>query len=111
MAIGHTVQGNIKEVIVNLEKTSETLLAWFRSNNIKANPNKYHLLVNNKDETYPINVVKKTITDSKCERLLGTQIDQIDHIQLLCKKTSQKINALPRVAYELQSKVINHECV
>ena len=66
MAIGHTVQENIKEVIVNPEKTSETFLAWFRNNNMKSNPDKYHLSVNRKDETYLIKVGNKTITNSKC---------------------------------------------
>ena len=41
----------------------------------------------------------------KCEKLLGIKIDSKpmfdDHVKSLCKKASQKLNALSRVAYQL----------
>ena len=67
---------NIKEVIDNLEKTSGTLLALFKNNRMKANPDKYHILVNSKDRTYPIKVGNKIITNNQCEDLLGIKTDK-----------------------------------
>ena len=41
----------------------------------------------------------------ECEKLLGIKIDSKlmfdDHVKSLCKKASQKLNALSRVAYQL----------
>ena len=37
-----------QEVIADLEKVSKIFLKWFQNNNIKPNPDKYHLLVNNR---------------------------------------------------------------
>lgn len=36
---------------------------------MRTNPDKYKLLVNNKDKIYTIKVGNKTITNSKCEKL------------------------------------------
>ena len=45
------------------------------------------------------------ISNSKCEKLLGIKIDcklMFDnHVKSLCKKASQKLNSLSRVAYQL----------
>lgn len=57
---------NIKEVIDTLKR--------FKNNSIRANPDKHHLLVNNKDRIYTIKVGNKTITYSKCGKLLGIKI-------------------------------------
>ena len=48
-----------------------------------------------------INVENNQITNSKCEKLLGIKIDQkltfTAHINEICKKAGQKMNALSRV--------------
>ena len=81
---------------------AETLVKWFKDNKMKANPGKYHLLVNNTTESHQIKIGDETITRSKCEKLLGVKIDQElnfnEHMTLLCKKASQKLNALSRLA-------------
>ena len=41
---------------------------------MKANSDKYHILVNSKDQTYVIKVGNKIITKIQCEDLLGIKI-------------------------------------
>ena len=52
-----------------------------------------------------LNVGGIEISNSKCEKLLGIKIDSKllfdSHFKSLYKKTSQKLNALSRVAYQL----------
>ena len=37
----------ISDVLIKLENVAETLLQWFKDNRMKANPDKYHLFINN----------------------------------------------------------------
>ena len=78
-----------------------TLLNWFNDNSLKVNPSKYHLAFSGNDSS-KITVGNETSSSSKCEKLLGFKIDSHlnfkEHIESLCKKASQKINALPRLA-------------
>ena len=50
------------------------MLQWFKDSRIKTNPEKYQLLVNNK-KSFQIKIGNKTITNIKCEKLLGFKID------------------------------------
>ena len=92
----------VQNALTKLENAAETLLKWFKDNQMKANPDKYHLLVNNSKDSYQINIGNETITSSKCEKLLGIKIDHElnfnEHVTSLCKKASQKLNALSRLA-------------
>ena len=45
---------------------------------MKANSGKHHLSFNSNNGTYPIKVGNKTITNNKCENLLGIKIDKIE---------------------------------
>ena len=42
---------------------------------MKANPDKYHLLINNTEESFQIKIGNETVTNSKYEKLLGVRID------------------------------------
>ena len=68
---------------------------------MKMNPDKFHLLLSNRKEL-KINICNETISSSKHEKLLGVTIDSKlsfeEHINNLCKKASQKVNALARLA-------------
>ena len=68
---------------------------------MKVKPSKYHLVLSGNDSS-KITVGNETNSSSKCEKLLGVKIDSHlnfkEHIESLCKKASQKINALPRLA-------------
>ena len=81
---------------------------------MKANPGKYHLLLSGSDSSN-ITIGNKTIFSSKCEKLLGIKVDNNlkfkEHIKSLCKKASQKFNALSRLAssmnFEQRSLIMN----
>ena len=76
----------------------------FTDNLFKANPEKYHLLVSTNEKRH-LNVGEIEISNSKGKNLLGIKTDSklmIDsHVKSQCKKASQKLNALSRVAYQL----------
>ena len=92
---------NSAYVIYNLKVLGNTLLKWFNDNSMKAIHGKYDLLLSNSDSS-KITIGNKTISGSKCEKLLGIKIDNNlnfkEKIESLCKKASQKINALSRLA-------------
>ena len=68
---------------------------------MKASPDKYHLLLFGSYSS-KIKIGNKTISSSKCKKLLVIKIDNNlnfkEHIESLCKKASQKINVLSRLA-------------
>ena len=70
---------------------------------MKANPDKFHILLSDKDETLAINVDKHKIFNRGSENLLGITIDSKlsfeEHVSKLCKTASQKLHALARVAH------------
>ena len=68
---------------------------------MKVNLGKHHPLLSGNDSS-KITVKNETTSSSKCEKPLGIKIDSHlnfkEHIEDLCKKASQKINALSRLA-------------
>ena len=58
----------ISDVLIKLENTAETLLQWFKNNRMKANPDKYHLLINNTKESFQIKTGNETVSSSKYEQ-------------------------------------------
>ena len=68
---------------------------------MKANPGKYRFFLSGSD-SITVRIINETISCSKCEKLLGIKIDNNlhfkEHIKSLCKKASQKINTLSRLA-------------
>ena len=91
----------LDEVIESLEKTTDKLFQWFSDNFLKANPDKCHLLINT-DENVALKIKNETITNSSNEKLLGilfnNKFDFDKHVTSLCRKASQKLNALAKVA-------------
>ena len=92
----------ISDVLIKLENAAETLLQWCKDNRMKANPDKYHLLIKNTKESFQIKIGNETVSNSKYEKLLGVKIDHElnfnEHVSSLCKKASQKLNALSQIA-------------
>ena len=83
------------------EISIEKLFNWFQCNNFKANASKCHFfLLPYKPIT--IKIKESAIESSNSENLLGVTINSKlsfdDHITILCRKTSQKLHALSRVA-------------
>ena len=91
----------IPQVISQLEQESRTLLNWIRNNGLKANPDKFHLLLSDPSEELSTKVDNLDIKNSKTQKLLGIEIDNkltfTDHVTSICKKASQKLHALSRV--------------
>ena len=58
---------------------------------MKANPDKYHLLLSGTDAS-KITIRNKTISGSKCQKLLGIKVDNNLNLQNLCvKKQARKL--------------------
>ena len=89
-------------LFLNLKKIRVTLLTWVENNGLKANPDKFHLLLSEKDENVSIMVDNYVVENSNCEKLLGIKIDNAltfhEHVSELCSKASQKLHALSRVS-------------
>ena len=91
----------INEVMNNLETTTEEMFEWFSFNNLKANASKCHLFLS-PYQPVPVNIKGSIIESSNCEKLLGIYIDSNFsfeyHINRICRKASQKLHALSRIA-------------
>ena len=100
----HTTNKHLETVLKDTEQESDSFLKWFTDNLLKENPEKYHLVVSTNEKRH-LNVGEMEISISKCENLLGIKIDSKlifdSHVKALCKKVTQKLNALSRVAYQL----------
>ena len=94
---------NVPAVISQLEADASTLLNWIGSNGLKANPDKFHLLLSEKNRDLSIRVGSFNIKNSNTETLLGIKIDNKltfdPHVSDICTKVSQKLHALSRVGH------------
>ena len=92
----------IPSVISQLENESATLLNWIRNNGLKANPDKFHLILSEANQDYSVRVDKFSIQNGKSEKLLGIKIDNKltfdEHVSDMCTKATQKLHALSRVS-------------
>ena len=95
------VRDNITDVIKALEEIGESLVNWFSNNEMKLNTDKCHLLLNSQEHN-TLKIGDLHINNSLSEKLLGITFDYKlkfnKHIQDICQKASQKINALARLA-------------
>ena len=95
---------NLDNVISNLEKSTNSLLNWFRENHMKANADKCHLLVSS-DERCTAKIEDFSIKNSTKEKLLGVKFDSNlsfeTHVTSLCKKANQKLHACARISHYL----------
>ena len=92
----HSTYKHLETVLKDLEQGSDTLLKWFADNLLKANREKYHLLIS-KNERRHLNEGAIEISNSRCKKFLRIKIDSklmLDsHVKSLCKKASQELNA------------------
>ena len=97
------------EIVPDIKMAPEWLFTWFRNDSMKAD--KLHYILTDTD-FQGIGVCNKRIESSFCEKLLRIKIDTKlkleEHVEILCKKASQKINALPRISsyMSFQQKVL-----
>ena len=92
----------IPSVISQLENGSVTLINWIQNNGLKANLDKFHLILSDTNQDYSVKVDKCSIKNSKSAKLLGIKIDNKlkfdEHVSDLCTKATQKLHALSRVS-------------
>ena len=97
----YTTKNSITSLLETLEVETNTLLDWFRNNEMKPNEDKCHLLLINQ-ENISVNVGKENISCSSSVDLLGIKIDDKlnfnEHVSKLCKKGNQKLHALARIS-------------
>ena len=85
----------------NLEQSSTILFEWLNNNYLKANTGKSHLLLSGNSRA--MTTIDNSYIESEDEKvLLGITTDSNltfeNHINSICKKASQKLNALARIA-------------
>ena len=77
------------------------MFSWFKFNDMKANPDKYHLLLRN-TEKCNASMGNHLLENSKQQKLLGVLLDNNlkfeKPVNNLCTKASQKLSALCRVS-------------
>ena len=54
---------------------AKALLLWFKENRIKANLDKYHLLINDTKESFRRKIGNETVSDSKDGKLRVFKVD------------------------------------
>ena len=84
-----------------LEYDVEKAMNWFENNGMKLNSSKCHLLVcGHKFECMIGKIGNAQVIEKNRVKLLGIEIDSAltfeSHMQLICKKASNKLNALSR---------------
>ena len=87
----------VKFVVNSLEQSSAILFEWLNNNYMKVNTGKSHLLLSGNSRATA--TIDKSYIESEDEQvLLGITIDSNltfeNHINSICKKASQKLNAL-----------------
>ena len=94
------VGDDLSDVILKLQNASKTLLEWFSDNQMKVNPDKCHFICSSGVKT-SIMIENEETRNSSCEKLLGVFFDSKltfqSHIDNICKKASQKLNAISRI--------------
>ena len=77
-----------------------SLFTWFKENHMKPNGDQCYLLVTI-EKSVSINIDGSNVENKKEQKLLGIKFDSSlsfkDHITSLCKKASQKLDALARI--------------
>ena len=104
---------NNENVINRLENETQILSEWFQNNCMKLNGDKCHLMIfGEKSNDLSIKIGNKTIIESIEERLLGVILDKKlsfkTHVRSLCKKAGQKLYALSRISYLLDSEKLKN---
>ena len=90
-----------KFVVSNLEQSSTIHFEWLNNNYMKVNTGKSHLLLSGNSRV--MTTIDNSYIASEDEKvLLGITTDSNltfeNHISSICKKASQKLNALARIA-------------
>ena len=101
----YTVESNKEDLLKTLEEEMSVILNWFKTNEMKSNDDKCHLIVC-KQKNVSVSLGNETIKESSSVELLGIKIDSHlnmnEHVTNLCKKGNQKLHALARISKYLR---------
>ena len=93
---------DIGSVITKLENEAHILLIWLKNNYFKANPDKFHLLLNVTDPNLSVHIDGFNVQNTQEAKLLGVTINGDlsfeNHVSKLCKNASQKVHAFARIS-------------
>ena len=93
---------NLEDLIHELEDDCWSAILWYENNFMQLNQSKCHLLASGTHEHLFVRVGEEMIWESRKEKLLGILLDKNldfeEHLSVVCKKASQKVSALARVA-------------
>ena len=97
---------DINNVVINLENDLQIILNWLKNNSMVANPKKFQFIVlGYNGKKLSLSVDNQIILSSDTVKLLGIIIDKDltfnQHIDNLCIKANNKVNALSRIARTL----------
>ena len=101
--------------IAKLTSVVENLTLWFRNNCMKANSDKFHLFLSDK-KSHQVDICNEKFSKSTwSEKFLGIKINNKltfeGHEERLCKKASQKVNAVARISslirFEQRKPIVN----
>ena len=98
----YAVDMSLQKLMEKLESTIGSALDWFDYNGMRLNSTKCHLLVcGHKFESMIIKIENTQIIETRLVRLLGIEIESElnfnNHMKSICKRASQKLNALSRM--------------
>ena len=93
---------SLDTLMAKLESATKSALDWFHNNGMKLNAKKCQLLVSgHKFENMVCKIENSQLIETHMATLLGIDIDSEltfnTHMKKLCKKASQKLNALSRL--------------
>ena len=91
----------LDSTVKSLEKIADLLFTWLNYNQVKGNEDKCHAILSS-HVNVDVNIGTAQIENSKCQKLLGINIDSKltfeDHINRICKIASAKLNALGSIS-------------
>ena len=98
----YAVDMTLEVLMSKLECSTNSAMEWFHYNGMKLNSSKCHLLVcGHKFESMILKIDNKMVIETHLVKLLGIKIESEltfnNHMKIVCKKASQKLNALCRL--------------
>ena len=91
-----------EQVSEELSNGAAIIFEWITQNQMKGNADKSELIVNNTSKEIFVTIQNENIFNCNSGKILGLTFDNCltfePHINAICKKASQKISALARVA-------------
>ena len=117
----YTDKDNMYQVIIELEENSKVLIDWINDNYMKANPDKFHILLSSSqnelnDNITTINIDNNMILNGGSENLLGIIIENKLTFKIMPTIYAKSESKAPRFSkgfpvYGLTSKKMNHKFV